>query len=94
MTGFLLSNKTLNKIFQKNIFEHCWDANISRIAIVETPWIQTILEGDGSITTNRGTDTRLHVYLKATNSKQGEFWMENHLKREQQKQQLQNFLES
>ena len=54
--------------------------------------MQTVLNGDGSITTNRGTDKRLHVYLQAKNPAQGENWIEDHLKREQRKQRLENFL--
>lgn len=76
----------------KEVFKRSWDAIISRIAIVETPWVQTVLNGDGSITTNRGTDKRLHVYLQAKNPAQGENWIEDHLKREQRKQRLENFL--
>ena len=78
----------------KEVFKRSWDAIISRIAIVETPWVQTVLNSDGSITTNRGTDKRLHVYLQAKNPAQGENWIEDHLKREQRKQRLENFLKS
>lgn len=64
---------------------------ISRIDIVDKDWE---LEGDGSITTNKGTDTRLHVYLQTKNPDLGLFCIEDRLRREQRKQRLENFLKS
>lgn len=90
--GLLIVEQDPEQNISKEVFKRSWDAIISRIAIVETPWVQTILNGDGSITTNRGTDKRLHVYLQAKNPAQGENWIEDHLKREQRKQRLENFL--
>lgn len=90
--GLLIVEQDLEQNISKEVFKRSWDAIISRIAIVETPWVQTVLNGDGSITTNRGTDKRLHVYLQAKNPAQGENWIEDHLKREQRKQRLENFL--
>ena len=92
--GLLVVEQDTEQNISKEVFKRSWDAIISRIAIVETPWVQTILEGDGSITTNKGTDTRLHVYLQAQNPAQGEYWIENHLDRENRKQRLENFLKS
>ena len=90
--GLLIVEQDPEQNISKEVFKRSWDAIISRIAIVETPWVQTVLNGDGSITTNRGTDKRLHVYLQAKNPAQGENWIEDHLKREQRKQRLENFL--
>lgn len=90
--GLLIVEQDPEQNISKEVFKCSWDAIISRIAIVETPWVQTVLNGDGSITTNRGTDKRLHVYLQAKNPAQGENWIEDHLKREQRKQRLENFL--
>ena len=90
--GLLVVEQDPEQNISKEAFEHCWDAIISKIAIVETPWVQTILEGNGSITTKRGTDKRLHVYLQAPNPKQGQDWIEDRLKREHRKQQLNDFL--
>lgn len=90
--GLLIVEQDPEQNISKEVFKRSWDAIISRIAIVETPWVQTVLNGDGSITTNRGTDKRLHVYLQAKNPAQGENWIEDHLKREQRKQCLENFL--
>ena len=90
--GLLVVEQDPEQNISKEVFEHSWDAIISKIAIVETPWVQTILEGDGSITTKRGTDKRLHVYLQAPNPKQGQDWIEDRLKREHRKQQLNDFL--
>ena len=92
--GLLVVEQDTEQNISKEVFERSWDAIISRIAIVETPWIQTVLNGDGSITTNRGTDKRLHVYLQAENPEQGLFCIEESLKREQRKQRLENFLQS
>lgn len=92
--GLLIVEQDPEQNISKEVFKRSWDAIISRIAIVETPWVQTVLNGDGSITTNRGTDKRLHVYLQAKNPAQGENWIEDHLKREQRKQRLENFLKS
>lgn len=90
--GLLIVEQDPEQNISKEVFKRSWDAIISRIAIVETPWVQTVLNGDGSITTNRGTDKCLHVYLQAKNPAQGENWIEDHLKREQRKQRLENFL--
>lgn len=90
--GLLVVEQDPEQNISKEVFEHSWDTIISRIAIVETPWVQTILEGDDSITTKRGTDKRLHVYLQVPNPKQGQDWIEDRLKREQRKQQLNDFL--
>lgn len=90
--GLLVVEQDPEQNISKEVFEHSWDAIISRIAIVETPWVQTILEGDGSITTKKGTDTRLHVYLQALNPKQGQDWIEDRLKMQNRKQQLNDFL--
>ena len=90
--GLLVVEQDTEQNISKEVFEHSWDAIISKIAIVETPWVQTILEGDGSITTKRGTDKRLHVYLQATNPKQGQDWIEDRLKMQNRKQQLNDFL--
>lgn len=92
--GLLVVEQDPEQNISKEVFERSWDAIISRIAIVETPWIQTVLNGDGSITTNRGTDKCLHVYLQAKNPEQGEWSLEEHLNREQRKQRLENFLQS
>ena len=51
--GLLVVEQDPEQNISKEVFEHSWDAIISRIAIVETPWVQTILEGDGSITTKK-----------------------------------------
>ena len=40
----------------------------------------------------KGTDKRLHVYLQATNPKQGQDWIEDRLKMQNRKQQLNDFL--
>lgn len=90
--GLLVVEQDPEQNISKEVFEHSWDAIISKIAIVETPWVQTILEGDGSITTKRGTDKRLHVYLQATNPKQGQDWIEDRLKMQNRKQQVNDFL--
>lgn len=90
--GLLVVEQDPEQNISKEVFEHSWDAIISRIVIVETPWVQTILEGDGSITTKKGTDTRLHVYLQALNPKQGQDWIEDRLKMQNRKQQLNDFL--
>ena len=92
--GLLVVEQDPEQNISKEVFKRSWDAIISRIAIVETPWVQTILEGDGSITTNRGTDKRLHVYLQAKNPAQGEWSLEEQLNRENRKQRLENFLQS
>lgn len=92
--GLLVVEQDPEQNISKEVFEHSWDAIISRIAIVETPWIQTILKGDGSITTNTGTDKRLHIYLQAKNPAQGQGWIEDHLDRKNRKQKLENFLQS
>lgn len=92
--GLLVVEQDTEQNISKEVFEHSWDAIISRIAIVETPWVQTILEGDGSITTTRGTDKRLHVYLQAENPEQGVWSFEDQLNRENRKQRLKNFLQS
>ena len=92
--GLLVVEQDPEQNISKEVFKRSWDAVISRIAIVETPWVQTILEGDGSITTHKGTDTRLHVYLQAQNPAQGEYWIEDYLDRENRKQRLENFLKS
>lgn len=92
--GLLVVEQDTKQNISKEVFKRSWDAVISRIAIVETPWVQTILEGDGSITTHKGTDTRLHVYLQAQNPAQGENWIEDYLDRENRKQRLENFLKS
>lgn len=92
--GLLVVEQDPEQNISKEVFKRSWEAIISRIAIVETPWVQTILEGDGSITTNTGTDKRLHVYLQAKNPAQGEGWIEDSLRREQRKQRLENFLKS
>lgn len=90
--GLLVVEQDPEQNISKEVFEHSWDAIISKIAIVETPWVQTILEGDGSITTHRGSDKRLHVYLQAPNPKQGQDWVEDRLKMQNRKQQLNDFL--
>ena len=92
--GLLVVEQDPEQIISKEVFKRSWDAVISRIAIVETPWVQTVLNGDGSITTHKGTDTRLHVYLQAQNPAQGEYWIEDYLDRENRKQRLENFLKS
>ena len=92
--GLLIVEQDPEQNISKEVFKRSWDAIISRIAIVETPWVQTILEGDGSITTNKGTDTRLHVYLQTKNPDLGLFCIEDRLRREQRKQRLENFLKS
>lgn len=92
--GLLVVEQDPEQNISKEVFKRSWDAIISRIAIVETPWVQTILEGDGSITTNRGTDKRLHVYLQAENPEQGVWSFEDQLNRENRKQRLKNFLQS
>ena len=92
--GLLVVEQDPEQNISKEVFKRSWDAIISRIAIVETPWVQTILEGDGSITTNKGTDTRLHVYLQTKNPDLGLFCIEDRLRREQRKQRLENFLKS
>ena len=92
--GLLVVEQDPEQNISKEVFERSWDAVISRIAIVETPWVQTVLNGDGSITTNRGTDKRLHVYLQAKNPEQGVWSLEDQLNRENRKQRLENFLQS
>lgn len=92
--GLLVVEQDTEQNISKEVFKRSWDAVISRIAIVETPWVQTVLNGDGSITTNRGTDKRLHVYLQAENPEQGVWSLEDQLNRENRKQRLKNFLQS
>ena len=92
--GLLVVEQDTEQNISKEVFKHSWNAVISRIAIVETPWVQTVLNGDGSITTNRGTDKRLHVYLQAENPEQGVWSLEDQLNRENRKQRLKNFLQS
>lgn len=90
--GLLVVEQDTEQNISKEVFEHSWSTIISRITIVETPWVQTVLNGDGSITTNRGTDKRLHVYLQAENPEQGVWSFEDQLNRENRKQRLNNFL--
>lgn len=49
----------------------CLRMTISRIAIVETPWIQEIVKKNGKIHTKHGVDRRLHVYTTPVDVKDG-----------------------
>ena len=46
----------------ENIASYCQYVTISRIAIVDTPWTQTLVKKNGKTVTNTGIDRRLHVY--------------------------------
>lgn len=37
---------------------------ISRVSIVETPWIRTLVKKNGETVTDTGVDRRLHVYTR------------------------------
>lgn len=46
----------------ENIAKYCQYVTISRIAIVDTPWTQTLVKKNGKTVTKTGIDRRLHVY--------------------------------
>lgn len=46
----------------ENIASYCQYVTISRIAIVDTPWTQTLVKKNGKTVTRTGVDRRLHVY--------------------------------
>lgn len=46
----------------ENVMNYCEYVTISRIAIVDTPWTQTLVKKNGKTVTKTGVDRRLHVY--------------------------------
>ena len=46
----------------ENIASYCQYVTISRIAIVDTPWTQTLVKKNYETVTKTGVDRRLHVY--------------------------------
>lgn len=76
----------------QEVLIHCHRMTISRIAIMETPWIQKIVKKNGKVHTKHGVDRRLHVYTMPVDIEDGKKRLNHASEMSETKRKLKDFV--